>query len=263
MDNNTKVSKNNEAFDVVKIKLLEDKEKLNHVVNYEIGKVPTTVEQFNFKPSISELSKSIDKDIVEATIFSIAGKYLNANVKGRSITDKFTVDMLIEYFMTECGNLELQEIEFIFKSGIMGKYGIIYNDISIDTICGTDGWVGKYYANDRKKRKENTYVEKIELTGKEITYDQFLENHPELKERNELLDLLSKAKKQELTLDDVKRFYTIKGFDKNTHMKEDMLVMSKEYYRLSTDIRSVLTENKYILNEFCKFVINNYNKVKG
>lgn len=236
----------------------------NKSINYQVGEIPTCVEQFTYKQSITELLKTVDKDVIESTIFEIAGRYLSSNAKGRSITDKFTVDLLIEHFIELCGNLELQEIEFIFKNGIKGTFGIIYNDISIDTICGCDGWIETYYRKYRKLRIDRApQTEILNLSGHEMTSDEFLKKHPDLAIRHELSEILIKAKNSKLELDDVKRFYEIKGLNKVDDLQEDMTVFSRKYFALDEEIRSHVKELKFILMEFSKFVINNYNKVKG
>jgi len=238
--------------------------KARQTVNYEIGNIPTYIEQFTYKQSVTELSKTVDKDVLEFTIGNIAVKYLSLNVKGRSIADKFTLNLLVEHFIEECGNLELQEIEFIFKNGIKGTFGVIYNDISIDTICGQDGWIEQYYKRFRKLRLDKTQQTEIpNLSGQEMSADEFLKKYPEYAIRNELSEILIKAKTYKLELDDVKRFYEIKGLNKTDDVQEDMVVFSRKYYSLDEEIRKNIPEMKFILMEFSKFVVNNYNKVKG
>lgn len=233
-------------------------------INYQVGNIPTYVEQFTYKQSLTELSKSVDSDILQATLTSIFGRYLNSNVKGKSISDPFTLTLLIEHFIEECGNLELQEIEFIFKNGIKGTFGVIYNDISIDTICGCDGWIEQYYKRFRKLRIDKTPQTEIpNLSGQEMSADEFLKKYPEYAIRNELGEILIKAKTYKLELDDVKRFYEIKGLNKTDDVQEDMVVFSKKYFSLDEEIRNNIPEMKFILMEFSKFVVNNYNKVKG
>jgi len=234
-----------------------------NLINYQIGKVPTNVEQFTYKQSLTELSKTVDKDVLQLTIANIVGKYLGTNIKGRALSDAFTFNLLIEHFIEECGNLELQEIEFIFKNGIKGTFGVIYNDISIDTICGQDGWIEQYYKRFRRLRLDNNPQTEIpNLSGQEMSADEFLKKYPEYAIRNELSEILIKAKTYKIELEDVKRFYEIKGLNKTDDVQEDMVVFSRKYYSLDEEIRKNIPEIKFILMEFSKFIINNYNKVK-
>jgi len=123
--------------------------------NYQVGLAPAKVQDLKYDKSISEIlvNKENHKPI-SGTIILILSTYLPLNLKGRAIKESMAINLIIEYIKSECANLELQEIEFVIKSGIMGKFGTIFNDISIDTICGKDGWFEVYYRDFRKLRPQ-------------------------------------------------------------------------------------------------------------
>lgn len=212
--------------------------------------------------SIKDLIKFGFVENVTTEIYRIMAEYMALNIKSRSINTATGLDVLFEYITEECGNLELQELNFIFKSGIMGKFGIIYNDISIDTICGKDGWFETYYRDYRKLRPEpkvNNVIPK--LTGKEITEQQFYNENPDQKIYSELRTIRNKALTNTLKLDDVKLFYTSKGLSLDD-FKDDQEVYSYNYFQMDEEIRNCIGEMNYILEQHMNFILANIYKTK-
>lgn len=220
------------------------------------------INDFYPENSINDIIILGHKNELTVEIYKIMSTYLSANIKGKAITNHNSLDMIFEYITEECGNLELQEINFVFKSGVMGKFGIIYNDISIDTICGKDGWFETYYRDFRKFRpdpKQNQIKDK--LTGKEITEAQFYNNNPDQKVYGELRTIRNKALNNVLKLDDVKLFYTSKGLTLND-LKDDIEVYSYNYFQMDEEIRKCIGEMNYCMEQHRNFILNNIYKTK-
>ena len=157
------------------------------VVKYIQKQYPATINEMKFTPSIGELKKDFESEVIlRDEIMKIAASYLSLNIKSKSINSDTGLMLVVDFILEECSNLEIQEINFIFKSGIMGKFGVIYNDISIDTICGKDGWIETYYKDFRKLRPEKKQEEVIRLTGKEMTIEDFHAKNPEYKLKYDL-----------------------------------------------------------------------------
>lgn len=146
--------------------------------------LPKKVEDIKYAPSISE----IDITTAKAAILVIMKTYLETNIKGKSLMEPNQIEMVLEFFLQDCKNLQIEEINIIFKNGVLGRYGAIYNDISIDTICGLNGWVESYYKNDRKNIKEPQIKEPI-YNGKEMTFTQFLDKNPDIKRLVRIADV--------------------------------------------------------------------------
>ena len=215
------------------------------------------IQDFKEENSLSELIKHGFIENVTIEIYRIIGDYLSINIKSKSINTSAGISVLFEYITEECGNLELQEINFIFKSGIMGKFGVIYNDISIDTICGKEGWIETYYKDFRKFRPEKKQEEVIRLTGKEMTLEDFHAKNPEYKLKYDLHGIYYQAKRYKTTIEDAKQFYLIKGLSLDD-FKDDFQFYSKEYQNQ----KLIKGEMLYITERFRKFIIENVFKNK-
>ena len=180
------------------------------------------VEEFKSENSISDLIKFGFIENVTIEIYRIISEYLAINIKSKSINTSAGISIIFEYITEECGNLELQEINFIFKSGVMGKFGVIYNDISIDTICGKDGWFETYYREYRKLRPEPTKKEDVRMSGKEITEHEFLE-----KDENyaEFRKVIQDAKEFKVTQEGAKSFFE----SNNTNFEKELNKIEIEF----------------------------------
>ena len=154
---------------------------MNELIKYEekVRTLPIKVEDVRHGLTIKDLPDH-DKKI---GISSIMYKYLSNNVKGKGLLTPDQVNLVTEFIINDCSNLQLEEINLIFRNGVLGRYGTIFNDISMDVICGKDGWIEQFYKNDRPKRKEVQEVEEITYTGNEMTLEQFYEKYPEEKKR--------------------------------------------------------------------------------
>lgn len=237
---------------------------MNELILKQINKdYPTKLNDMKvYTPAISEYLKTYEgKEILAHELMRIISKYLEINIKSRAINSSGAIELIFEYIITECSNLELQEIDFIFRSGIMGKFGVIYNDISIDTICGKDGWIETYYKEFRKLRPEPTQQIKHDLTGKEITKEQFLNNNPKEKVYSELREILYKATTNLLRIEDVKLFYKLKELTLND-FKDDSEIYCAEYHKLSDDLKGCIGEMNYILQKHKEFILANIYKTK-
>ena len=157
--------------------------------NYQVGLTPYKVQDLKYDKSISEiLMIKENENPIHGTIILILSTYLSINMKSKAITSKEAINLIIDYIKNECGNLDLQEVEFVIKSGVMGKFGVIYNDISIDTICGKDGWFETYYKEYRKLRPEsgtgyNELVETIERLNSTNTPKHIIDEYIKQLER--------------------------------------------------------------------------------
>lgn len=219
--------------------------------------IPSRIEDMKPAKSIKELT---DIKGVQATIITLAAKYLSLNTKGKAITNETGFLLISEYIMDECSNLELQEIEYIFKRGILGRFGEIYNDISIDTICGKNGWIETYYKTDRRNKPEGVILEgEVHFTGNEMSEEEFLNKYPEYKTKKKLQDLLFKARANKITVSDLKEFYKIKGF-KVTDMQDDIEALTRQYER--SQEKEFITWTGYLNNWMNGFIITNYFKIK-
>lgn len=228
------------------------------VVKYIQKQYPATINEMKFTPSIGELKKDFESEVIlRDEIMKIAASYLSLNIKSKSINSDTGLMLVVDFILEECSNLEIQEINFIFKSGIMGKFGVIYNDISIDTICGKDGWIETYYKDFRKLRPEKKQDEVIRLTGKEMTIEDFHAKNPEYKLKYDLHGIYYQAKRYKTTIEDAKQFYLIKGLSLDD-FKDDFQFYSKEYQNQ----KLIKGEMLYITERFRKFIIENVFKNK-
>ena len=228
------------------------------VVKYIQKQYPATINEMKFTPSIGELKKDFESEVIlRDEIMKIAASYLSLNIKSKSINSDTGLMLVVDFILEECSNLEIQEINFIFKSGIMGKFGVIYNDISIDTICGKEGWIETYYKDFRKFRPEKKQEEVIRLTGKEMTLEDFHAKNPEYKLKYDLHGIYYQAKRYKTTIEDAKQFYLIKGLSLDD-FKDDFQFYSKEYQNQ----KLIKGEMLYITERFRKFIIENVFKNK-
>lgn len=222
---------------------------------------PTKLNDMEFSYSIGEMNKDYESEVIlSQEIMKIAAKWLSLNIKSKSINTDEGLMVVVDHIMEECSNLELQEINFIFRSGISGKFGIIYNDISIDTICGKEGWIETYYKDFRKLRKadiSNNYdnlsqtlnrliesgapkniideyekrlnnsvstINSIKLTGNEITEKELYskdENYSEFRET------IQSAQLNKVNLDDAKKFLNANRFNFDNEYKKICLAYEK------------------------------------
>lgn len=157
-----------------------------HIDEYRPSIIPTRVQDMKPTHSISELLK-VDEKKVKAHIAIIAARWLDMNEKARGLTRREQYDILINHISINCPNLELQEIEYIFRAGVIGTFGPIYNDISLDTICGKNGWIEMYYQEHRPNRPEqNEKIPEPKPNPNAISEAEFLRRHPEIKRRKML-----------------------------------------------------------------------------
>lgn len=231
------------------------------IVNYQPGKI-SKIDDMKPAKSIGDLiKKNADPKTIQAAIITIAAKYLSLNAKGKAITNEAGFLLISEFIMDECPNLELQEIEYIFKRGVMGRFGEIYNDISIDTICGKNGWIETYYKTDRMNKPERVILDgEVYFTGNEISEEEFMKRYPEYKERAKMRQLLTKAQERKATVSDLKEFYKIKGF-KPGDMQEDIAALTRQY-EISQE-KEYIQWPGYLSNWINGFIVQNFYKVKG
>jgi hypothetical protein len=228
------------------------------VTKYIQKQYPAKIEEMQFTFSIGELKKDFESEVIlRDEIMKIAASYLSLNIKSKSINTDAGLILVVDFIIEECSNLELQEINFIFRSGIMGKFGVIYNDISIDTICGKEGWIESYYRDYRKYRSEKKTENIVRLTGKEMTMEQFHAKNPEFKIKYDLHGIYGRAKKFETTIEDAKQFYKIKGLS-DGDFKDDFQCFAKEYQNQ----KLIKCEILFITESFRKLIIQNVFKTK-
>lgn len=228
------------------------------VVKFIQKQYPATINEMEMTFSIGELKKDFESEVIlRDEIMRIAASYLSLNIKSKSINSDAGLMIVVDFILEECSNLELQEINFIFRSGIMGKFGVIYNDISIDTICGKEGWIETYYKDFRKLRPEKKQEEVIRLTGNEMSLEDFHAKNPEYKLKYDLHGIYDRAKRFKTTIEDAKQFYLIKGLSLND-FKDDFQFYSKEYQNQEL----IKGEMLYITERFRKFIVENVFKNK-
>ena len=178
----------------------------------------------DMKPAMS-LKQEVERNeyLTKANILNIMLRWLALNVKGRSLTESEQMDLIIDHFITFCSNLELQEVEFIFREGIKGRYGVIFNAIDIDTICGKDGWIELYYKQDRSKRPEQNEVLQIsEPKGEVVTERQFLKNNPEIKRQKKVFELQQKIRDKKISPSkyDLKYIFKLLGYTQQNYFAQ-------------------------------------------
>lgn len=232
------------------------------IQKYTKPEYPTKLNDMYFSYSIGEMNKDYESEVIlSQEIMKIAAKWLSLNIKSKSINTDEGLMVVVDHIMEECSNLELQEINFIFRSGISGKFGVIYNDISIDTICGKEGWIETYYKDFRKLRKETDKTIVLDssskLDGHVMTLQEFHEKNPEFKKKYDLINILQRAKEYKTTIDDAKQFYKIKQLTLDD-LKEDMAYFSKLWQKSDKSIN----EKGFINECLRRFIIDNIYKTK-
>ena len=163
-----------------------------------INELPTEISGIKWSKSIKELA-AISHTVTKQAILAIVASNLSLNIKGRGIVNEKQFEALTEYIMADCSNLQIEEINYIFKKGVLGLFGQIYNDISLDVICGIDGWIEMYYKHHRSKRGEGDYKEPLSKepqkdNEKLYTYAEYLKRNPEERKKQRLKELTAKAK---------------------------------------------------------------------
>jgi len=195
---------------------------MTEIQEYKQSILPKRLE--DMKPAMS-LKQEVERNeyLTKANILNIMLRWLALNVKGRSLTESEQMDLIIDHFITFCSNLELQEVEFIFREGIKGRYGVIFNAIDIDTICGKDGWIELYYKQDRSKRPEQNEVLQIsEPKGEVVTERQFLKNNPEIKRQKKVFELQQKIRDKKISPSkyDLKYIFKLLGYTQQNYFAQ-------------------------------------------
>lgn len=163
--------------------------------------------------------------------------YLSSNSKTKNIVNSLQVNLIVDHIMNDCSNLEMQEIEFIFRSGVIGKFGTIYGEITIDTITGLDGWIETYYKSYRNKRAENLMSDHDpEYNGNEISAEEFLKLNPEyMKLKSDLKELYDNAISGKIDHEQVKKFYLLKDMTIDDY-DVDRCFLGNEFDQIHDDI---------------------------
>jgi len=205
----------------------------------------------------NEFDKIDNTKVVQTELVLIISKYLAMNIKGRAITNDEGLILLSEVILNDHGNLGLNEIAFALKRGIVGAYGVIYNDISIDTVFN---WITQYKEIDRPKIKEKDYTnfsekyKRLENYEKLITLDEFLEKNPDEKIKRQINEFKDQAKKGHITIERFKDYVKLKELGKD-FVKDFMEKETKEYHNQPEEIKKLYTEMKHIINAMCIFII--------
>lgn len=218
-------------------------------------KAPALVRDMQYQPTIREMMQQPDQvNPVKGTIAVIAAKYLALNIKGKSLTQAAAFDIMVEHIVSECSNLEIQEIDYIFRSGVLGKFGTIYNDISLDTICGADGWIETYYRDHRKMRPDPQKHDEYALPGAaDMTESEFYDRNPEYRTWVTIRHIIQSAADGMITIDDVATVYTAYGYTQDD-LDHDVETHHHNYTYLPAEYRQSVSVDRYTLNEFCKAI---------
>ena len=200
---------------------------MTKIINYESKSIPAKIEQLNtYEPSLNEWIEKNElakKEILQYVI-SIAVKYLKL-VDNNILQDADRIKILAETIIAEFGNLEMQEIEFVFKKGATGQLGTIYKTVDIATITGIGDncWFENYYKNYRSKRpdcnpffknEKGEYVDNsdVDISANAITYDEFIKKNPDKKDVLFLSKILREIKDgKSVEFSDVCKVMKIKG----------------------------------------------------
>lgn len=277
--------------EVSKIQQNETSVQLAKSRHFEVVTV-SAPEQMKYALSVSELSK-IDKIKTKVKITEIIFKYLSISSKVKNISD-FFIEILVEHIVNSCSYLELSEIDYIFKNGILGKLGNNYQEISIDTITGETGWIENYRKNERVKRPEPETLKKIngeymsndfEVSENAMSHAEFIKKNPEF-DNSKKIQIMQIAKNGNITLDLVNEYFNDTDFvnSKIAEFKSYIQNLKTEYSglfklwqieknaikridlkRKIDDIEKYLfyplgkekTENETILYYFERFILDN------
>lgn len=223
---------------------------------------PAKIDEFQHTLTIGEMEVDALSSIqLTAEITRIIKRWVKVNPKCEAVSNEDAIDLIIEHIFDKCKNLEIQEINYIFKEGVKGTFGTLYSQVGIDTITGIDGWIENYYKLYRIKRSEPKRLEiEIKLNGNEMTSEQYFAKYPEEKAKRELLEIFTKAKQGLVTFEDAKKFYKIKGLTGDDY-KDDMQIYSHNYFAAHQDMG--YSENSYCLEQHRKFILNNFLKNKA
>ncbi len=224
--------------EVSKINKTETAVQLAKSRHFEVVSV-SAPEQMKYALSVSELSK-IDQIKTKIKITEIAFKYLSISSKVKNISDLF-IEILVEHIVNSCSNLELSEIDYIFKNGILGKLGNNYQEISIDTITGETGWIENYYSKERSKRPEpETIKNDFEVSKNAITYAEWLKNNPNESNIYRKYDLRQLVKNGSISMDIVKEYFNDDDFvnSKITKFKAYIPKLIAEHPKLTDQYNS-------------------------
>jgi len=214
-------------------------------------------EMFKYQPSINMLLENHKETDIKKVIYMVIMKYLQAFDIDRIKINDAGVEILVEQIILEHGNLELQELEYALKKGLVGAYGAIYGDIRIDTVFT---WFTTYKEQDRRNRPEPAHKEvEYKLTGEERTLEEYYKRYPEEEKKLRVVAILDKAKQGKIRIDDIKEYYKNKGLTLND-LKDDMEVLSAKYQNMSVEYKSSMTENQYICLWACGFIKESWNK---
>lgn len=222
--------------EVSKIQQNETSVQLAKSRHFEVVTV-SAPEQMKYALSVSELSK-IDQIKTKIKITEIIFKYLSISSKVKNISD-FFIEILVEHIVNSCSNLELSEIDYIFKNGILGKLGNNYQEISIDTITGETGWIENYYSKERAKRPEPE-LPKIEVSKTAMTYQEWIEKNPDQKNNLRKYDLMMLIKNGSISMDIVKEYFNDDDFvnSKISEFKSYIPKLISEHTKLSDQYNS-------------------------
>jgi hypothetical protein len=219
-----------------------------------INEFPNEISKIKWSKSIKELA-AISHTGTKQAILAIVAANLSLNVKGRGIVNENQFEALTEHIMSNCSTLQIEEVNYIFKKGVLGLFGQIYNDISLDVICGIDGWIETYYKKHRPKRSEGDYKEplcKEPANGNEklYTHAQYLKRNPEERKKYRLKELTAKAKLLKCGYPELKLMlkYTGRG--------EDVFEALKNNIDASYEVRDIKSVSKihFVANEIKKLL---------
>lgn len=202
-----------------------------------------------YYPSINDYLRQIGSSkkemaYLKAAILRIVNKYLTVNVKGKAISTPEQLEILIEEIINTYGNLELQEIAFVLKNGVLGKYGVIYNDISLDTILGkydrktnTGGWFSCYYELQKGHRPPRPQIEGLIAEPDSINYKEFLKRNPTVRRFHLMENIVNsirrnynKRRSNNSRKAEMKAFYKLNGLSE-AQMYEDIEIQRKNLKR--------------------------------
>ena len=211
----------------------------------------------DMKPAMS-LKQEVERNeyLTKANILNIMVRWLALNVKGRSLTESAQMDLIIDHFITFCSNLELQEVEFIFREGIKGRYGVIFNAIDIDTICGKDGWIEQYYRDHRSMRPEPAMKEISVENPNAITEREFLKRNPEYKRSKMIARLQEWVKSNNASVKKCHAKYYLKLIG-NTQDDYKKILTKIHHEYTSSYYKKITTLKEYARAKFVGIILEN------
>lgn len=228
-----------------------------NLINYKPTQI-TKIEQMKvYQPSINELIQKYGSEKVIEVIKMLLREYLQIYNTEMINSNKLGVKILIDEIISQHGNLELQEVEFLIKKGLVGTYGPIYSEIRIDTIFN---WIIQYKENHRINRPEpgQKQLEYIPEKG-DMTLVEYFKKNPEAKNKVLLHELLLKAKQYKCDANEAKMFYELKGMTGQDY-KDDIEIISKQYFEMPEEHKKTYSESDHLKMWINQFIIENYNK---